>query len=70
MPAAHHASPRGTDQGAQVTDVTRFLLRKDLLVSILTNFNDRPESYSAWKHSLTCVGNEIRHGFQTDGPFH
>lgn len=47
VPAAHHSSPSVTDQGAQVTDVTRFLLWKDLLFSRLTNFNDRPESYSA-----------------------
>lgn len=49
-----------TDQEAQVTDVTRFLLRKDLLFSRLTNFNDRPESYSAWKHTFTCVVDELQ----------
>lgn len=60
VPSAHHSSPSVTDQGAQVTDVTRFLLRKDLLFSRLTNFNDRPESYSAWKHSFSCVVNELQ----------
>lgn len=60
VPATHHSSPRVTDQEAQVTDVTRFLLRKDLLFSRLTNSNDRPESYSAWKHTFACVVDELQ----------
>eukprot|EP00105_Crassostrea_gigas_P029236 XP_011451108.1 PREDICTED: uncharacterized protein LOC105344894 [Crassostrea gigas] len=58
--ASHPLSPLVTDQGPQVTDVTRFLLRKDLLFSRLTHFDDRPESYSAWKHSFMCVVNELQ----------
>ena len=44
----------------QIADVTRFLLRKDLLFSRLTNFNDRPETYSAWKASFLCVVDELQ----------
>ncbi|XP_055995796.1 uncharacterized protein LOC130046821 [Ostrea edulis] len=60
VPNAYPSSPYATGHGAHVTDVTRFLLRKDLLFSRITNFNDRPESYSAWKHSFVCVVNELQ----------
>lgn len=33
-------------------DVTRLLLKKDLLFASLTPFNDLPESYQAWKQSF------------------
>jgi predicted adenine nucleotide alpha hydrolase (AANH) superfamily ATPase len=35
-----------------MSDMTKFLLRKDLLFSRLTTFNDKAESYHAWKSSL------------------
>ena len=31
------------------SEFTRFLLRKDLILSRLTNFDDKPENYSLWK---------------------
>jgi hypothetical protein len=34
------------------TDLTRFLLKKDLLLSRLVRFNDKPESYATWKISF------------------
>ncbi|XP_033752106.1 uncharacterized protein LOC117335931 [Pecten maximus] len=36
-------------------DLTRFLLKKDLLLSRLTNFDDRPESYQTWKSSFKSI---------------
>jgi hypothetical protein len=50
---AQQASP-------QVADVTRFFLIKNLLFSKLTKFNDRPETYSAWKSSFLCVVDELQ----------
>ena len=40
--------------------MSRFLLRKDLLFSRLVNFDDKPESYCAWKYSFLCVVNELQ----------
>lgn len=42
------------------TDIARFLLKKDLLLSRLTNFNDKPESYHAWKLSFRNVVGDFR----------
>lgn len=39
----------------QLSEFTRFLLKKDLLMSRLKNFSDRPESYSAWKATFKSV---------------
>jgi len=32
-----------------VTDLSRFLLKTDLLLSRLAHFNDRPESFATWR---------------------
>lgn len=40
-------------------DLARFLLKKDLLLSRLTNFNDRPDSYRSWKASFKGVVNDL-----------
>ncbi|XP_068209384.1 uncharacterized protein [Palaemon carinicauda] len=42
------------------SEITKFLLRKDLLFSRLTNFNDRAESYHVWKGSFKCVIGELQ----------
>lgn len=40
-------------------DLTKFLLRKDLSLSRLSNFNDRPEAYHTWKSSFCDVMREM-----------
>ena len=40
-------------------EITKFLLRKDLLFSRLTNYDDRPETYYAWKASFKCITEEL-----------
>ena len=40
--------------------ITRFLFRKDLLFNRLTNFNDRPETYYAWKASFKRTAKELQ----------
>ena len=40
-------------------DLTKFLLKKDLLLSRFTNFNDQPESYAVWKASFTSIVREL-----------
>lgn len=39
----------------QLSEFTRCLLKKDLLMSRLKNFSDRPESYSTWKAAFKSV---------------
>lgn len=58
--ASQPTSPRTAGQQTSEDDVTRFLLRKDLLFSRLVNFNDKPESYCALKYSFQCVVNELQ----------
>ncbi|XP_048734152.2 uncharacterized protein LOC125650167 [Ostrea edulis] len=41
------------------SELTKFLLRKDLLMSRFSNFNDRPETYSLWKASFRAVTSEL-----------
>ena len=41
------------------TNLTRFLLKKDLLFSRFTQFNDRPESFAAWKGSFLSITKEL-----------
>lgn len=52
--------PHTAGQHTSVNDVTQFLLTTDLLFSRLVNFNDKPESYCAWKYSFQCVVNELQ----------
>ncbi|XP_071151786.1 merlin-like [Mytilus edulis] len=42
------------------SEITRFLLRKDLLFSRLTNFNDQAESFHTWKSSFKNVIDELQ----------
>ena len=41
------------------SELTRFLLKKDLLLSRLSRFNDRPESYAVWKASFQSIMGEL-----------
>ncbi|KAL5020965.1 hypothetical protein ScPMuIL_000120, partial [Solemya velum] len=43
-----------------LADLSKFLLRKDLLMSRHTRFNDRAESFPAWKTTFCAVIEEIR----------
>lgn len=44
----------------QLSEFACFLLKKDLLMSRLKNFSDRPESYSAWKATFKSVMMELK----------
>ncbi|XP_071177333.1 uncharacterized protein [Mytilus edulis] len=41
------------------TDLTRFLLKKDLLLSRLTTYSDKPEMYAVWKASFKNILSEL-----------
>ena len=41
------------------TNLTRYLLKKDLLFSRFTQFNDRPESFGARKGSFLSITKEL-----------
>lgn len=41
-----------TDDRSGMSDITKYLLRRELVNSGLIKFNDRPESYWAWKSSF------------------
>ncbi len=67
--AAHMFLPRGAFFGPirsqdfnnnLAMDLSQFLLKKELLVSRLTTFNDRPESYTIWKASFRSIMSELR----------
>ncbi|XP_052069035.1 uncharacterized protein LOC127708232 [Mytilus californianus] len=54
IPVAHQQQINPT------SEITRFLLRKDLLFSRLTSFNDRAESFHSWKASFKNVTDELQ----------
>ena len=41
------------------TELSKFLVKKDLLFSRLTQFSDEPERYVAWKAAFLPVGREM-----------
>ncbi|MES9969565.1 MAG: hypothetical protein ABW092_05990, partial [Candidatus Thiodiazotropha sp.] len=41
------------------SELTRFLLKKDLLLSRLSHFNDKPESFAVWKASFKNIMREL-----------
>ncbi|XP_062573628.1 uncharacterized protein LOC134235508 [Saccostrea cucullata] len=41
------------------SDFTKFLLKKDLLLTRLTTFNDKPETYASWKNSFKNIMEEL-----------
>ena len=46
-------------QNSQIQDLTKFLLKKDMLISRLSCFNDRPETYAFWKGQFKGIMNEL-----------
>ncbi|XP_070203230.1 uncharacterized protein [Littorina saxatilis] len=52
----HQNAAAGT--GAQF-DFTKFLLKKDLLLSRLTVFNEQPESFEVWRNSFPSVMKDL-----------
>ncbi|XP_071147616.1 uncharacterized protein [Mytilus edulis] len=42
-----------------MTDTTRFMYRKDFLLSRFTNFDDKPEAYESWRASFQSVTREL-----------
>ncbi|XP_065944078.1 uncharacterized protein [Magallana gigas] len=42
-----------------VENLTQFLLKKDLLMSRFSSFNDKPDSYQTWKASFTNIVKEL-----------
>ena len=47
-------------QEPQITDFTNFLLKKELLLSRLTKFTDKPENYRVWKVSFKNIVTELK----------
>lgn len=55
-----HVSPEiKTPSTSDTSDFIRYLLKKDLLLSRLTNFNDKPEFYPTWKISFKAIMQEL-----------
>ncbi|XP_071085479.1 uncharacterized protein [Haliotis cracherodii] len=59
-PVFQSAAPFVSTQECQAEDFSRFLLKKDLLLSRLRYYNDQPESYSIWKYAFQSVMGELR----------
>ncbi|XP_074662167.1 uncharacterized protein LOC141914773 [Tubulanus polymorphus] len=58
--SSRFASPSTTAQDHDTASaITKFLLRKDLVFSRLSTFNDRAESYHVWKSSFESVVEEL-----------
>ncbi|XP_053386674.1 uncharacterized protein LOC123538141 [Mercenaria mercenaria] len=48
-----------TPQGAGVSELTKYIMKKDLLLSRLSNFDDRAERYFSWKNSFLNIVKEL-----------
>lgn len=46
-------------KNSTVSDLTKCIMKKDLLLSRLTQFNDRPEQYFSWKCSFKNITREL-----------
>ena len=42
-----------------ITDFTKYIMEKDILLSRLTQFNDKPENYFMWKTSFKSIVKEL-----------
>ena len=49
------AIPQQETSSQLVNDFSKFLLKKDLLLSRLSVFNEKPENYMVWKISFKCI---------------
>lgn len=54
-------TPAVTDNNNNVNanELTRFLMKKDLLLSRFTVFNDQPESFPVWKSSFVNISRDL-----------
>ena len=43
----------------KMSDITRFMYRKDFLLSRFVNFDDKPEPYESWRASYQSVTKEL-----------
>jgi hypothetical protein len=43
----------------KMSDITRFMYRKDFLRSRFVNFDDKPESYESWRASYQSATKEL-----------
>ncbi|XP_060565904.1 uncharacterized protein LOC132724935 [Ruditapes philippinarum] len=57
-PAATEFTPRNVDTNVTF-ELSRFLLRKDLMFSRLTKYDDKPENYAVWKATFQSVVQEL-----------
>ena len=55
----HIQHPSFQPEAAITSEFTRFLLKKDLLLSRLSSFNDKPETYTVWKASFKSIMGEL-----------
>ena len=56
---SNHTHPPQTGNSTLANDLTKFLLKKDLLLSRLSYFTDHPESYAVWKTSFQGIVEEL-----------
>ena len=42
-----------------MSDISRFMFRKDFLLSRFSNFDDKPESFEAWRASFQSIIREL-----------
>lgn len=47
------------NQLSVINNVTQFLLKKNLLLSRFSNYDDKPESYACWKSSFKAITREL-----------
>ena len=57
--AKEFVSAKSTEIQNVVSDLTRFLLKKDFLFSRFSNFNDQPETFATWKASFKDIAEEL-----------
>lgn len=59
-PMSHTSTPRDYAHGTrQITDLTKHLVRRELVSAGLLQFDDRPENYWAWKMSFQDVTKDL-----------
>ncbi|WP_435331412.1 hypothetical protein, partial [Klebsiella pneumoniae] len=59
-PEAKVFVPQNYVDNSIMSDFTRYLLKKDLLLSRLSCFDDRPENFRTWKLSFQTVMSELQ----------
>ena len=45
---------------SSVAEISRFLLKKDLMLSRLSSYDDQPGTYRIWKNSFKCVMEDLQ----------